>query len=425
MIMTRWQWILRQMSRRLFLRAGVISALSVASAVLAVLLQDQIPKELVLTLGAGAVDSILTIIASSMLAVITFSLSTVVQAFATAATTATPRAIALLQDDTAVQNMLSTFVGAFIFSLAGLILLKTGIYGETGRVVLFAVTILVVVLLVMTLLRWIDFLLYFGRLDEVIRRVEKAANEAMLMRRERPYLGGIGLTDPQTGIPADAWAVETDRIAHVLHVDMEALQEAAGEDRRVYLLVLPGSYVHPGVALARVSGPHDEGIARTVRNAITTGHDRSFSQDPRLGLIAMGEIASRALSPGINDPGTAIQIIGRVVNILSIWGRGKYVKDVLFNRVHVPPISLEELFDDFFLPVGRDGATMAEVQMHIFRALEALLAIGRKHSDQRYVDAVRRHTRIALDRCERTLSGEYALAAVKAKAKAVERLLDA
>ena len=174
MIMTRWQWILRQMSRRLFLRAGVISALSVASAVLAILLKDYIPENLVLTLGADAVGSILTIIASSMLAVTTFSLSTVVQAFATAATTATPRATALLQDDTAVQNMLSTFVGAFIFSLAGLILLKTGIYGESGRVVLFLVTILVVVLLVMTLLRWIDFLLSFGRLDEEIEAVEAA-----------------------------------------------------------------------------------------------------------------------------------------------------------------------------------------------------------------------------------------------------------
>ena len=67
MIMTRWQWILHQMSRRLFLRAGIISALSVASAVLAILLKDYIPENLVLTLGAGAVDSILTIIASSML----------------------------------------------------------------------------------------------------------------------------------------------------------------------------------------------------------------------------------------------------------------------------------------------------------------------------------------------------------------------
>ena len=423
MIMTRWQWILRQMSRRLFLRAGVISALSVASAVLAILLKDYIPENLVLTLGADAVGSILTIIASSMLAVTTFSLSTVVQAFATAATTATPRATALLQDDTAVQNMLSTFVGAFIFSLAGLILLKTGIYGESGRVVLFLVTILVVVLLVMTLLRWIDFLLSFGRLDEVIRRVEKAANDAMSMRRERPYLGGIGLADPQTGIPGDAWPVETDRIAHVLHIDMEALQETAGKERRVYLLVLPGSYVHTGQPLARVSGPPDERIDKAVRNAITMGHDRSFSQDPRLGLIAMGEIASRALSPGINDPGTAIQIIGRVVNILSIWGRNNHGKDVLFNRVHVPPIRLDELFDDFFLPVGRDGASIAEVQIHIFRAQEALFAIGRKHSDPRYVEAVRRHAKIALDRCERAMEGHYQLAAVQERAKHLERLM--
>lgn len=415
--MTRWQWILHQASRRLFLRAGIISALSVASAVLAFLLKDTIPDHLVLTLGAGAVDSILTILASSMLAVITFSLSTVVQAFATAATTATPRATALLQDDTAVQNMLSTFVGAFIYSLAGLILLKTGIYGESGRVILFAVTILVVVLLVMTLLRWIDFLLSFGRLDEVIRRVEKAANSAMTLRRERPYLGGIGLTDPVKGVPADAWPVETDHIAYVLHIDMDALQNLAGDDRRIYLMVLPGTYVHPGRPLARISGAPDDDLAKEVRNAITMGHDRSFTQDPRLGLIAMAEIASRALSPGINDPGTAIQIIGRAVNILSIWGRNSRGRDVLFNRVHVPPISLDELFDDFFLPVGRDGSDMAEVQMRLLRALEALYSIGRKFSDPRYIEAVRRHVRIAMERSEHTLADDVQLAALRDVAK--------
>jgi uncharacterized membrane protein len=58
---------------------------------------------------------------------------------------------------------------------------------------------------------------------------------------------------------------------------------------------------------------------------------RYFHEDPRFGLITLSEIASRALSPAVNDPGTAIQIISSHVRLFSLWaekqvmgkGRGK------------------------------------------------------------------------------------------------------
>lgn len=405
MVMTRWQWIVHQLSRRLVLRAAIISLLSLASAVAALLFKPYIPADLGFKVGAEAVDSILAIIASSMLAVITFSLSTVVQAYSSAASSATPRAISLLKDDTAVQNMLSTFIGAFIFSLAGIILLKTGIYGEEGRVVLFVFTIAVLAILVMTLLRWIDYLLSFGRLGEVISRVEDAACEAKEMRRDQPFLGGIELVDPGKAMEGTSFLVETDHIAHVQHVDMQALQKAAGDDRRIHLLVLPGTYVHPGRPLARVNGMPDDEISQAVRKAVSLGSERSFRQDPRFGLIALAEIASRALSPAVNDPGTAVQIISRAVNVLAIWSRGGGEREVLFDRVHVPALKLDDLFDDFFLPVGRDGAGAAEVQLRILRALLALKSVGEKDGDLRYADAVKREAQFLLDRSERELSG--------------------
>ena len=59
-------------------------------------------------------------------------------------------------EDTTTHNALATFIGSFLFSLVGLIALSTGVYGDQGRVLLFAVTIAVVILIVYTLLRWID-----------------------------------------------------------------------------------------------------------------------------------------------------------------------------------------------------------------------------------------------------------------------------
>jgi hypothetical protein len=73
--MTRWQWILMQMTRRLWVRAGLISALWVLAAIFAAGAEDSVPWKLPGSISASVIGSLLTIIASCMLTVTTFSLS--------------------------------------------------------------------------------------------------------------------------------------------------------------------------------------------------------------------------------------------------------------------------------------------------------------------------------------------------------------
>lgn len=113
-----------------FSMAGVVTAL------LAVALSPYIPQELPTKIGADAVDKILGIIASSMLTVTTFSLTTMVSAYSAATTNVTPRATKLVIEDSTTQNVLATFVGSFLFSLVGIIALTTGAYGDRGRLIL-------------------------------------------------------------------------------------------------------------------------------------------------------------------------------------------------------------------------------------------------------------------------------------------------
>jgi uncharacterized membrane protein len=62
----------------------------------------------------------------------------------------------LLTEDEAVQRSLSTFGGSSVFSIVGLIALKVSAYGPKGRVVLFAVTVLIIALIVTAMLHKID-----------------------------------------------------------------------------------------------------------------------------------------------------------------------------------------------------------------------------------------------------------------------------
>lgn len=419
-----WSWWFRQLRRMLFFRAALIAALSVFTAFAAYFAKYFIPDNVALQLGSEAVDSILTIIASSMLAVTTFSLSTVVAAHASAASMATPRATELLISDTTAQTMLSTFVGAFIYSLVGLILLKTGLYGPAGRFILFAVTVAVVILLVATLLRWIDFLLQFGRLGEVVRRVHDAAAEAMRSRRDRPYLGGVQLDDAAGQVSLQAQLVRSTRSGYLQHIEMSALQRLADE-RGVYinLLVQPGTRVHADRPIAAIDGgAADAGLRDAIESALALGADRSFFQDPRFGVTVLGEIASRALSPGINDPGTAIAVIGRAVDAIGIWAPPLAKEpEVLYPRVRVPPVELSDLFEAFFAPVARDGAGVAEVQIRIQKGLHALAVAGQAHGDERFGKLALEHSSEALARAEKGLLFSGDLERVRAAAAPLQR----
>lgn len=157
-MIARWRWLATRIAKRLWFRATLFSLLGVVTALLAMVFKDAVPVSLPARIGADAVDKILGIIASSMLAVTTFSLSTMVSAYSAASSGVTPRATSLVMEDATTQNALATFIGSFLFSLVGIIALSTGAYGTQGRVVLFTVTIAVVVLIIYTLLRWIDHL---------------------------------------------------------------------------------------------------------------------------------------------------------------------------------------------------------------------------------------------------------------------------
>jgi uncharacterized membrane protein len=394
----RWSWILAQLTRQIWVRATLFSLLAVAAALLGILVSPYIPADLPAKVGADAVDHLLGIIAASMLTVTTFSLSVMVSAYSAATSNVTPRATRLVMEDSTTQNVLSTFVGSFLFSLVGIIVLSTGAYGAQGRIVLFGATIGVVILIVATLLRWIDHLSRLGRVTETTALVEEAAAKAMRDRHKHPYMGGARLGDP-ADIPALARPVHTEEIGYVQHVDVEALSGLIDDKTAaIYLVAIPGDFVDPTEPIAWVFGL-DEDPEADIRGCYTIGSVRAFDQDPRFGLSVLAEIGSKALSQAINDPGTAIDVIGRGVRVIAIWAEPVEAKDPKYPKVFVPEVEVGDIFDDMFTPLARDGAGNIEVGLRLMKAFSSLWRI----SPQRFGPSARRHADEALTRYDKTL----------------------
>ena len=91
-MISKWAWLISRVARRIWFRATLFCGVAVGTALLAIVAAPYIPAGLSTKIGADAVDNILGVIASSMLTVTTFSLSTMVAAYSAATNNVTPRA---------------------------------------------------------------------------------------------------------------------------------------------------------------------------------------------------------------------------------------------------------------------------------------------------------------------------------------------
>lgn len=371
--MKRWQWAVRLLTRRMWFRAALFCLFAVALAMVGALLGHMISYDFAAKVGAKSVDNILNVLASSMLAVTTFSLTAMVSAYAGATSNITPRAVQLLVDDTTAQNALATFLGSFLFAVVGIIALSTGLYGETGRVILFAGTILVIALIIVTFLRWIEHITRFGRVGDTIERVERAATQAARAMVQRPRFG----EKERRAVPTGATCIHHNGIGRITHLDTPQLAEVAKEiGGEITLSALPGTFVDPARVIAWTTVRLDDRQIRRIREAFTVSNNRAFDHDPRFGLVVLSEIGSRALSPAVNDPGTAIAVLEAGTRVLAaILRHDPEERDDPFPGVHVPAFAFPDLLEDFYRPIARDGAATVELGIRLQKSLAALAAI--------------------------------------------------
>ncbi len=370
---------LRKVSRILGVRVALISMLSVVAALSAELLDPLLPEFSKDRFSEEAILPILEILASGMLAVATFSLGVMVSSYRSLAANTTPRIHKLLMEDTSTQSVLATFIGSFVFSLTAIILFRADFYSDSASVVVFLFTVLIVMGIVFSLVRWIHKLSQIGSMEYALDRAERTARETLAAHAAQPLLGGCAWHD-ETDIPDGAKPVKAPSSGYVAFINVSSLQKYAEEnDAQIFLALRPGVRVLKGKVLAHVKGAEpDDKIADAF--AIRSG--RSYEQDPLYALQALRETASRALSPAINDPGTAKEVITRLEVLLYEYLQKSDEVDEKpeYDRVHVLEIGASRMIDTALRDLVRDGAGFEDVLVRVAKALKALHDAGDKEA---------------------------------------------
>ncbi|MBZ8119079.1 DUF2254 domain-containing protein [Roseovarius sp. LXJ103] len=352
--------------------------LSLISLGLTQLIQIFVPDEMAAQMPGSSADRLLDLIANAMLAVTIFSMTVMVSVYQSSSSQWTPRVHQLIMQDRITQKTLAAFIGTYLYALVAIILRELGVFVDDHALVLFWVTVLVLGFVVWSLVRWALHLQTFGSLLDTTRQVEVITKRQFEDRLDTPCLGA----NPLVGeVPEGAVCIRADESGYIRHLYPEALQATAKRfDVELFLSQPVGQFVFLNEPLLWVVGDLDEGATgeddfeTLVRDHINQGDLRSYDQDPRFGLTVMGEIGAKALSPGVNDPGTAIDVITRVGRILSSYrDETKGDGEAQFTRLWVPPLDADALLDDGFGTAMRDGASTFEVQHQLQRTLAGLM----------------------------------------------------
>ncbi|MGV8928707.1 MAG: DUF2254 domain-containing protein [Brevundimonas sp.] len=391
--MNRWLFLWRRMRSQIWFRASLYAAFGVAAALVAVVAAPLVPKAVADRLGGESVEQILTILASSMLAVATFSLGVWVTAYTAVSQSATPRAAALVTADQSSQKSLATFIGAFLYAVVAVTAVNAHYYGPEGRAVLYLTSLAVVGLVAFQLLSWIHRLSRLARLGHMIDLVERRAAKGL--SQQPPARPGAAVKGSE---------IRARSTGYIQNIDLALLQDVASDlDLKIEILAPVGAFRRRGEPLGRASFERlDEEDEARLCDAFSIAHDRTFDQDPRFGLIVLGEIGMRALSPAVNDPGTAIQIVGVAVRLIDNWARGEKGHDQIDvncenDRVVRPPLDAADLLDDVLGPLIRYGSADLALATRVQKGLRSLAAVSAPASSAARALAEQAHARALTD----------------------------
>ena len=148
-------------------------------------------------------------------------------------------------------------------------------------------------------------------------------------------------------------------------------------------LVLPhpaGDFVPTGGVLVRVYGGEvGDRSAEQLEGMIALGDERTFEQDPAFALRIMVDMANRALSPAVNDPTTALQVLDHIGEVLGLIGRTDLEQRTKATSADAPAAVVmaarrwEEFVTLGLTEIREFGATSVQIMRRLRALLEELL----------------------------------------------------
>ncbi len=275
--------------------------------------------------GPAGATAVLTTISSSMMTFTGVVFSITILVLQLASNQFSPGLLRTFLRDKKSQTVLGIFIGTFIYALLTLRVVWVSSEDRAAQVPQLSVWVAVM----LSLLCVSAFIFFIHHVSQAIRAVNVLIRIGDETRDQLAHLfpGEVGASDDHvvslalTSSPTLV-VVSGKRSGVINAVDEEALwAESCRANVVVVMLPTIGDFVATTRPLFEVYGDHARLDVALLCGAVSIGAERSITQDVAYGLRRIVDIAERALSPGINDPSTAVQAIDQLHDLLMRLAR--------------------------------------------------------------------------------------------------------
>ncbi|KPM15920.1 hypothetical protein AAJ72_14900 [Citromicrobium sp. RCC1885] len=257
-------------------------------------------------------SNMLTVIASSMIGVASTVFSITIAAVAYASGNYGPRLLTNFMEDRGNQLSLATFIGTFVYAITVLLSVRmpdeSGVLTSQGDGFVPQLSLLIAYVLmavsVMVLVYFLNHVPSSIRINAVLEGIGRRLLNAIRDNFDEPMKARV------EGEVREGTPVFASRTGYIQVINWnELLKVARKSGSELQLAVRTGDFCHPSVAIGYWSEKPDDACDEQVRECIALGDARTPAQDLHFMIDELVEIGLRALSPGINDPFTAISAL--------------------------------------------------------------------------------------------------------------------
>ncbi len=328
--------------------------------------------------GATGARTLLGAVASATIGVAGTVFSITIAALSLAAGQMGPRLLRNFTRDRGNQITLGMLLSTFCYALVVLRSIRTE--SEGGFVPHLSLSVAIVLAFAC-----VAMLVYF--VGHVAGRINVETVIELVSEDLRSAIHELTAKDPQPKSPPEEYWIGSlplrdSRRGYLQHLDEEGLATWAAKHRvTVRLLIGPGDYVFPGATVALVTPPVDD-AETAIRNATALGGSSNITSDLRFAVRQLVEVAVRALSPGINDPYTALAVLDRLGAALcdlvplhlptGVSIRGN--RPVLL----VPHVQYDQLLDTMFHMIRQSAAAHPAISIRLIDVLTQVASCERE-----------------------------------------------
>ncbi len=337
--------------------------------------------------GAEGARGVLTTIAGTMITVATTAFSITIVALQLGSSQFSPRIVRGFTGDRGNQLVLGIFIATFAYTIIVLRSIRSEL-SDQERFVPSASVTLAILLAFAAIGSLIYFFHHATRMIQASVVIERAAQDTFVqIGRHLDQQDNQDVAESDEPIDrAGVHGISLDRCGYISHIDRASLAKLGGEHRTVLTVsVQIGMHVlsnTPVVTIVmetwhRMDEDDRRKLESGVRDGIETGMERTVEGDLLLGFRQLSDIAIKALSPGINDPTTAIIAIDSLGE--ALLRVRDLTTDIRYHAaadghggVRVLTIGLEQVLDECLPQVRHYGAGDVVVISHLLRVLEGV-----------------------------------------------------